>query len=76
MGSGYDIARAIQRCVANGRSEADCWNSTPKQLSAWIELIDRAEAARDARYLDLLRAAKSDAKSFRAVSKKLREIGS
>jgi hypothetical protein len=39
-------------------------------------LIDRAEAARDARYLDLLRVAKSDAKTFKAASRKLREIGS
>jgi hypothetical protein len=76
MGSGYDIARAIQRCVQFGRDEGDCWKSTPKQLSAWCELIDREEAARDARLLGLMRgAAHGENRSVKEIMKKLEENG-
>jgi hypothetical protein len=41
MGSGYEIARAIQQCVRNGHDVRDCWNYTPRQLAAWVDLIGR-----------------------------------
>lgn len=76
MGSGYEIARAILTCVRAGRREADCWNSTPRQLSAWVELIGRDDLSRDDTELGLMRAAyHADKKGYREFSKKMRDQG-
>lgn len=39
MGSGYEIARAVERLIHLGHDKA--WSYTPRQISAWIELADR-----------------------------------
>lgn len=76
MGSGYEIARGIQRCVAAGRLERDCWNSTPRQLGAWLELIAREEMRRDNVLMGVMRAAQhADKQGYLEFSKKLREHG-
>jgi len=44
-------------------------------LTAWVELINREAMRTNSVKLDILRAAKSDAKGFKAFSKKLTEMG-
>jgi hypothetical protein len=41
MGSGYEIARAVEFCVAHGHPLESVWRYTPRQLQGWIELIMR-----------------------------------
>jgi hypothetical protein len=73
MGSGYEIAAAIVRCVRAGRSERECWDSTPKELVGWVEIIGRQQAGRDASMLGLLRTAKGKNESVKDLFKKLND---
>lgn len=74
MGSGYELARAIQRCVSAGHPVERAWQYTPRQLAGWGEIIERERIARN---LDLARAFRignSDQKAYKEASKKMEEF--
>jgi hypothetical protein len=62
MGSGYEIARAVQFCISNGHLAREAWGYTPRQLAAWSELIHRQQAGRDAQVATLLRVVRGEGK--------------
>lgn len=73
MGSGYEIARAIQQCVSNGHDVRDCWSYTPRQLSAWIDLIGRDERGNMLRMMSAFNLAQSSGDRTRKMISKLED---
>lgn len=71
MGSGYEIARAIQRCVGAGHDIDRCWSYTPRQLAAFSELIARDQLGEDLRLVRMLRLSKM--KNAQKVLKRMTE---
>ena len=56
------LARALQRVIADGVSWHDAWNLTPRQLSAWIQLSERNRHLNLAYEFINLRLAQAEAK--------------
>jgi CubicO group peptidase (beta-lactamase class C family) len=73
MGSGYDIARAVEELIRSGHAPADVWKMTPRQMAAWLQLAMRRKFAEQAQLLTLMRAARSDDKHFQTFLRKLQE---
>lgn len=73
MGSGYEIARAIEHLIHCGHECADVWKMTPRQMAAWSQLAMRRKFGEQAQLLTLMRAARADDKHFQALVRKLQD---
>ena len=73
MGSGYEIARAVEQLIHTGHTAADVWKMTPRQMAAWSQLAMRRKFAEQAQLLTLMRAARADDKHFQALVRKLQD---
>jgi hypothetical protein len=73
MGSGYEIARAIEHLIHCGHAHADVWHMTPRQMSAWAQLAMRRKLGEQVQLLTLMRAARGDDKHFQALVRKLQD---
>jgi len=73
MGSGYEIARALQRCIGAGHSPELAWTYTPRQLIAWGEIIDRDQLAKDNKLFKLMSHASNPGKSTAKFAKTMDE---
>lgn len=73
MGSGYDIARAVEELIHDGHPRADVWNMTPRQMAAWLQLAMRRKFGEQAQLLTLMRAARGDDKHFQTFLRKLQD---
>jgi hypothetical protein len=73
MGSGYEIARAVDELIHSGHARADVWKMTPRQLAAWLQLAMRRKFGEQAQLLTLMRAARSDDMHFQAFLRKLQD---
>jgi len=72
MGSGYEMARAIELLVAAGHPPDVAWSYTPRQLAAWAELSTRRKSGEYSTQLSLNSiAAHADAKLLKSSTKKL-----
>ena len=73
MGSGYEIARAVEELIHSGHARADVWKMTPRQMAAWSQLATRRKFGEHAQLLTLMRAARSDDKHFQTFLRKLQD---
>ena len=73
MGSGYELARAIDELIHGGHARADIWKMTPRQMAAWLQLAMRRKFSEQVQLLTLMRAARSDDKHFQAFLRKLQD---
>jgi hypothetical protein len=73
MGSGYEIARAVEQLIHSGHARADVWKMTPRQIAAWSQLAMRRKFGEQAQLLTLMRAARSDDRHFQTFLRKLQD---
>ena len=73
MGTGYEIARAIETLIASGHVAAEAWAMTPRQMAGWLQLAERRRLGEDARMISLMRASKAEPRAFRKLVEKLRD---
>jgi len=73
MGSGYEIARAVDELIHGGHTPADVWKMTPRQMAAFLQLAMRRKFGEQAQLLTLMRAARGDDKHFQTFLRKLRD---
>ena len=73
MGSGYDIARAVDELIHEGHTPADVWKMTPRQMAAWMQLAMRRKFGEQVQLLSLMRAARSDDRHFQTFLRKLQD---
>ena len=73
MGSGYEIARAVEELIHSGHACADVWQMTPRQMAAWMQLAMRRKFGEQLQLLTLMRAARGDDKHFQALVRKLQD---
>jgi len=72
MGSGYELARAVQKCISAGHRPAEVWRYTPRQLAGWGALIDRERIGRNLELMHLFRSAYGlDRKDYKALVDKM-----
>lgn len=76
MSSGYEIARAVERCIKNNHPEDVAWGYSPRQLKGWMDLMDRREMGERAEFISSVAAAQSsDPKALKKLIKELAENG-
>lgn len=73
MGSGYEIARAVEELIHYGHTRADVWKMTPRQMAAFLQLAMRRKFGEQAQLLTLMRAARSEGKYFQAFLRNLQD---
>ena len=73
MGSGYDIARAVEELIHCGHPSADVWKMTPRQMAAWMQLAMRRKFGEQVQLLTLMRATRSDDRHFQTFLRKLQD---
>jgi hypothetical protein len=73
MGSGYELARALNTCIRAGHPPDTAWGYTPRQLKGWVEIIGRDDLAAQRRLINAFRAAQGDGKAVKDYIKKLDE---
>jgi hypothetical protein len=73
MGSGYEIARAIEGLIHSGHARADVWKMTPRQMAGWSQLAMRRKFGEQVQLLTLMRAARGDDRHFQALVRKLQD---
>lgn len=72
MGSGYEIARAIEQLISSGHPAELAWSYTPRQLAGWIELSKRRRQGEMAELMSIMAVAMSgDKKAIRESIKRL-----
>jgi len=73
MGSGYEIARAIEGLVATGHRPADAWKMTPRQMAGWLQLAQHRKLGEQAQLLSLLRASQGEQRAFQTLFRKMQD---
>jgi len=73
MGSGYEIARAVEELIHNGHARADVWKMTPRQMAAFLQLAMRRKFGEQSQLLTLMRAARGDDRHFQTFLRKLQD---
>lgn len=73
MGSGYELARAVEELIHSGHARADVWKMTPRQLAAWSQLAIRRKFGEQVQLLTLMRAARGDDRHFQTFLRKLQD---
>ena len=73
MGSGYEIARAVEELIHSGHTRADVWKMTPRQMAAWLQLALRRKFGEQAQLLTLMRAVRADDRHFQTFLRKLQD---
>jgi hypothetical protein len=71
MGSGYEIARAVEACIATGHPPAVAWKYTPRQLAGWAELSYRRRSGELAELLMVTAAGQAGGKGVTKLLKTL-----
>lgn len=73
MGAGYELARAVEQCIASGHHPAEAWGYTPRQLMAWGDLRDRRRKGERASLMHSMRVAQAADESYKKIARKLIE---
>ncbi len=71
MGSGYELARAIQKCISEGHGVDRVWGYTPRQLAGWVQIIDRERVGRNLDLMNAMRSAQLDRKDYKEIAGKM-----
>lgn len=76
MGSGYEVIRAVARCIRIGHPPADAWGYTPRQLTAWMDLDYRDQCLQKAMMIEAAAlGASGNGKAIKDAIKKLLDEG-
>lgn len=71
MGSGYEIARAIEQLISDGHPPELAWSYTPRQLAAWTDLGYRRRCGEEAQLLASLATSRASERAIKERIKKL-----
>jgi hypothetical protein len=72
MGSGYEIARAVEKLIRLGHPPERAWRYTPRQLNGWLQLAERRRHGELAQLAAIVRLAQSSDNV--AVKKELQKL--